>query len=110
MPWSPGCMFAMRPRRLPSISTTTPMLASGTSMLTCSIGCIDTSTRPPAVRVSCVGNCVARGCPQAQSLFDQAFNCFIQHINECGASIQCLTKQCDPEVAACIGANCPQPP
>lgn len=80
------------------------------SMLTCSIGCIDTSTRPPAVRVSCVGNCVARGCPQAQSLFDQAFNCFIQHINECGANIQCLTKQCDPEVAACIGANCPQPP
>jgi hypothetical protein len=78
------------------------------AMLRCSIGCIDTSTRPPTVRVSCLGNCVAKGCPAAQSLFDQAFNCFIQHVNTCGASLDCLTKECDSEVAACIGANCPQ--
>jgi hypothetical protein len=81
------------------------------SMLRCAFGCIDSSSRPPIVRVSCVGNCVAKGCPQAQFLFDQAFNCFIQHLNDCGPggpSIECLTKACDNEVAACVGATCPQ--
>ncbi len=77
-------------------------------MLTCSLKCIDTSSRPPMVRVSCVGDCVARGCPSAQFFFDQAFNCFIQHLNECGANFGCLQSKCDPEVAACIAGRCPQ--
>ncbi len=77
-------------------------------MLTCATRCIDGGTMPPTVRVSCVGDCVSRGCPSAQFFFDQAFNCFIQHINECGANFGCLQMKCDPEVAACIGSHCPQ--
>jgi hypothetical protein len=62
---------------------------------------------PPNVRVSCVGDCVSRGCPSAQFFFDQAFNCFIQHLNQCGANFGCLQMACDSEVAACIGSKCP---
>lgn len=76
------------------------------AMLTCAFKCIDTSSMPPAVRISCVGDCVAIGCPAARSLFDQAFNCFIQHIGDCGASFSCLTNECSSEVAACVGATC----
>jgi hypothetical protein len=76
-------------------------------MLTCSLKCIDTSTKPPGISVTCVADCVARGCPSAKLMFDQAFNCFIQHINECGSNFNCLQTKCDAEVAACIGARCP---
>jgi hypothetical protein len=77
-------------------------------MLTCAFACIDGSTSPPTVHASCVGQCVARGCPSAQFLFDEAFNCFLQHLDDCpgGVDIGCLIKQCDAKVAACIGANC----
>jgi hypothetical protein len=77
-------------------------------MLTCAFKCIDPGTNPPHVGVTCVADCVSRGCPAAKFLFDQAFNCFLQHLNECGARLECLEKKCDPEVAACIGANCAQ--
>jgi hypothetical protein len=77
-------------------------------MLTCSTKCIDTQTKPPSVSVTCIADCVSRGCPSAQFFFDQAFNCFIQHLNECGSNFGCLQQKCDPEVAACIGARCPQ--
>lgn len=80
------------------------------SMLTCALKCIDTSTRPPNVSVTCVADCVARGCPSAQFFFDQAFNCFLQNVSTCGGlDLTCLEKQCDPQVAACIGSKCPQP-
>ena len=75
-------------------------------MLTCSFGCIDPRTRPPTVKVSCVGNCVARGCPSAQFFFDQAFNCFLQHLQECGANFGCLQSKCGGEVTACLGSVC----
>jgi hypothetical protein len=78
------------------------------TMLSCSISCIDTSTRPPGVHVSCLGNCVSRGCPSAQFQFDNAFNCFLQHVNDCGPNFSCLEKACDAQVAACIGATCAQ--
>jgi hypothetical protein len=80
------------------------------SMLTCALKCIDLSTRPPGVSVTCVADCVARGCPSAQFFFDQAFNCFLRNVNTCsGLDINCLEKQCDPQVAACLGSKCPQP-
>jgi hypothetical protein len=41
-------------------------------------------------------------------MFDQAFNCFLQHFDQCGPNIGCLEKVCDAQVASCIGANCPQ--
>ncbi len=76
-------------------------------MLGCARGCIDGSVRPPNVRVSCVADCVAQGCASAQFFFDQAFNCFLKHWNECnGADFGCLEKKCDPEIAACLGATC----
>lgn len=78
------------------------------SMLTCSVGCIDTKTKPPNVRISCVGDCVSRGCPSAQFFFDQAFNCFLQHIQECGSDFGCLQNKCSGEVGACFGSVCPQ--
>ncbi|HEY8042096.1 MAG TPA: hypothetical protein VIF15_19970 [Polyangiaceae bacterium] len=77
-------------------------------MLTCAFKCIDTSTNPPNVSVTCVADCVSRGCPSAQFFFDQAFNCFLQNLNKCQpVSITCLEKQCDAQVAACIGGKCP---
>lgn len=76
-------------------------------MLGCAQKCIDFSTRPPNVKVSCVADCVAQGCPSAQFFFDQAFNCFLQHFGECrGGDFGCLQKKCDSEVAACIGSKC----
>ena len=47
------------------------------SMLTCAIKCIGTSTSPPTVSVTCIADCVARGCPSAQFFFDQAINCLV---------------------------------
>jgi len=76
------------------------------SMLTCAIGCVDASTRPPNVHVSCLGDCVSRGCPSARFMFDQAFNCFLQHIGECSTNFGCLTKKCDAQIASCVGATC----
>lgn len=76
------------------------------SMLTCSFGCIDTSTSPPDVRVSCVADCVSQGCADARFFFDQAFNCFLQHLQECGADRDCLTKACSAEVGVCVGELC----
>jgi hypothetical protein len=97
------------------------------SMLTCAFKCIDLGGSPPAIRVSCVADCVAIGCPAARFLFDQAFNCFIQHLGDCGGggggggggfpggpggpggdAFSCLSAQCSSEVAACVGATCDQ--
>jgi hypothetical protein len=75
-------------------------------MLTCGLGCVDLRENPPNVRVSCVGDCVASGCPAARFLFDQAFNCFIAHLDECGANMNCLMKACDETTAACLGSHC----
>jgi hypothetical protein len=58
------------------------------------------------VKVSCIADCVARGCPSAQFFFDQAFGCFIQHLQDCGSSFSCLQSKCDAEVAACLGSHC----
>lgn len=79
------------------------------AMLTCALKCIDLSTQPPGVSVTCVADCVSEGCPSAQFFFDQAFNCFLQNITSCGLDINCLETQCDSQVAACIGSKCTQP-
>ena len=76
-------------------------------MLTCAFPCIDATSSPPMVSVSCVGDCVARGCASAQYFFDQAFDCFVANIGTCGANLTCLESACDSQVAACIGSHCP---
>jgi hypothetical protein len=76
-------------------------------MLTCAIPCIDLSTQPPNVSVTCVADCVSRGCPSAQFFFDQAFNCFLTHVTACGGlNVSCLQKQCSSQVMSCIGSHC----
>jgi hypothetical protein len=75
-------------------------------MLTCAFGCINLTKNPPDIRVSCVGQCVARGCADAQFFFDQAFNCIIRNLSNCGGKFECYTDKCKPEVAACLGAHC----
>jgi hypothetical protein len=75
-------------------------------MLTCSTSCIDPSTKPPTVKVTCIADCVSRGCASAQYFFDQAFGCFIQHLQQCGANFNCLESQCDAQVAGCLGSKC----
>ena len=75
-------------------------------MLTCALGCVDFSMRPPNISVTCIADCVAMGCPSAQFFFNQAFNCFIQNFGKCGPKFGCLSMQCGPELAACIGSKC----
>ena len=80
-------------------------------MLTCSFGCIDPAppgadAGPPNVRVSCIADCVAEGCASARFFFDQAFNCFLQHFDQCGSDRDCLMKACNAEVTACVGEIC----
>ena len=72
-------------------------------MLTCSLQCIDLMMTPPSFSISCVGDCVARGCPAASYLFDQVFDCFVANIATCGASISCLMTTCQAQVSVCLG-------
>lgn len=75
-------------------------------MLTCAFGCIDINARPPEASVSCVAGCVARGCADAQFFFDQAFNCILRNLSECGGNFNCYLDVCSAEVGVCIGSRC----
>ena len=78
------------------------------AMLSCALACVDFSMMPPMVQVTCVADCVSRGCPSAQFFFNQTFNCFIQNFGTCGSHFNCLAMQCQTELAACIGkTRCP---
>jgi hypothetical protein len=82
-------------------------------MLTCSFGCVmggfgRDAGGIPNVSLTCVADCLARGCPSAQFFFDQAFNCFLQNFQKCGGpNLGCLMQVCGPEISACIGYTCP---
>jgi hypothetical protein len=61
------------------------------------------------VPLTCIVDCLARGCASAQFFANQAVNCFIDNIGTCGGfSLNCLEKACDSQIAACIGSKCPQ--
>jgi hypothetical protein len=76
-------------------------------MLSCAIPCLGLGTNPPNVSLTCAADCIATGCASAASLFQQLFNCFIDNFQKCNPiSIDCLEKQCDSQLAACIGAKC----
>ena len=76
-------------------------------MLTCALPCLGLNSNPPQVSLTCAADCVAEGCASAGSLFDQLFNCFIDNFQNCNPiSVACLEKQCDSQLAACIGAKC----
>jgi hypothetical protein len=77
-------------------------------ILTCAFGCIDLSSNPPAFSLTCVGDCVARGCASAGYFADQAVDCFIANIGSCNpVSFNCLTSKCSGPVNACLGSTCP---
>jgi hypothetical protein len=76
--------------------------------LTCALGCFNGATNPPMISISCIGDCISTGCPAAQSLADQAVNCFIDNIGTCGGlSISCLMSACMGPVDACLSETCP---
>ena len=75
-------------------------------MLTCALPCIGFNTNPPKIGLSCVADCVAKGCPDARFFFDQVFNCFIGKIQKCGPDFGCLQAECGAEMKACIGSKC----
>ena len=71
-------------------------------------GCIDLSGNPPSFSLTCVGDCVARGCASSGYFADQAVDCFIANIDKCmPISFTCLENACSGPVAACLGSTCP---
>jgi hypothetical protein len=78
---------------------------------TCAIKCIDLSSNPPVVSVSCVANCLAEGCAKTQYFFDQAFNCAVDTaiFGADGSScrtLTCIESACGNQIAACLGSSC----
>ena len=87
---------------------TCPIIGSCIDEVTCDLGCIDRSTDPPTFSVTCIGDCVARGCAKVGYAVDQVLDCALANFDKCpgGLSISCLTKVCDKQIATCIGAIC----
>jgi hypothetical protein len=79
----------------------------------CALGCIQFGGGGdiPNFSFSCIANCQAQGCADVQFFVDEFINCAITNIGDClggggGGVIGCIQKQCDAELAACIGAKC----
>lgn len=61
---------------------------------------------PPDI-YSCVVTCSGQGCPQANSLIDNAVSCILTNINQCNPpSLSCLQQVCGPSLSACLGSVC----
>jgi hypothetical protein len=76
-------------------------------------GCIDLGSTPPSFSLSCVANCLAEGCANAQKAADQVVNCAVANIFGCfgsggggGGVGQCILQKCGSEIAVCLAANC----
>lgn len=83
-------------------------------IVTCALGCIELDKDPPEFSVTCVANCVSKGCADVQYFVDQALSCAFINIDEISqcldqsskSPISCLEEHCGPQVAACLGAYC----
>jgi hypothetical protein len=83
-------------------------------IVTCALGCIELNQDPPKFSITCVANCVAKGCADVQFFVDQTLNCAVLNINDLadcisgpGSAISCVQQYCGSEVAACLNATCP---
>jgi len=75
--------------------------------LTCALKCVDIQANPPTFSLSCVANCLAEGCANAQYFADQAVDCAVTAaIGGCGGDFNCIQKQCSSQIAACLGSSC----
>jgi hypothetical protein len=86
------------------------MPASCLEVVGCALQCLDLQAIPPKFSVTCVANCVAKGCSDVQFFVDQVLNCVVLHIPDCGGGggVGCFQDKCQAEFAACIGATCNQ--
>ncbi len=82
-------------------------------IVTCALGCVELQQDPPQFSVTCVANCVSKGCADVQFFVDQTLNCAYQHIDQIadcatgpGSIIKCAEQYCGPEVQACLSASC----
>lgn len=86
------------------------------SIVTCALQCLQLNQDPPSFSVTCIANCVSKGCPDVQFFVDQALSCAFLNIDEIvsclddpngGSTIQCVEESCGPELGACLAATCP---
>jgi hypothetical protein len=82
-------------------------------IVTCALGCVELQEDPPKFSVSCVANCVSKGCSDVQFFVDQTLNCAFQNLNQisdcadgAGSMLSCVQKFCGAELQACLGAYC----
>lgn len=80
-------------------------------MVTCAFGCIKFNQIPPQFSLSCVADCVDRGCAKAKYFADQVVNCAIAHIGSIincpgGNFLTCLQGVCGSEIRACLNTTC----
>jgi hypothetical protein len=80
-------------------------------IVTCALGCVQLDQDPPEFSVTCVANCVSKGCADVQFFVDQALTCAflnLDDLTDCNANnpLTCLTGACGPELDACLAATC----
>lgn len=82
-------------------------------IVTCALGCVELDEDPPNFSVSCVANCVSKGCADVQFFVDQTLSCAFQNVEkiaDCAdgpsSVMSCAQKFCGAELAACLGATC----
>jgi hypothetical protein len=81
-------------------------------ILTCAFGCVQGGI--DNLMLSCITNCDADSCPKAQMFADDAVDCIIQNLGNCGGGIgmgggvdfNCLASACPGQFAACLGSSC----
>ncbi len=75
-------------------------------IVTCAFGCIQLDQTPPKFSLTCVANCVSKGCADVQFFVDQVLDCAVGVLPMCGGDFGCIQQECDAEFAACLGAKC----
>jgi hypothetical protein len=94
---------------------TCPIATTCSQILTCAIKCFQGGIA--TLSLSCIADCDANACTQAQGFANQATDCIAQAFlsGQCGTgggggggALQCAQQACASQIAACLGSSpCP---